>query len=36
MQIREYQDWLEAWDRARGWDKVDPAHTLAHAVEELG
>ncbi len=36
MQIREYQEWLEAWDRARGWDKVDPAHTLAHAVEELG
>ncbi|HEX9114712.1 MAG TPA: MazG nucleotide pyrophosphohydrolase domain-containing protein [Anaerolineae bacterium] len=36
MQIREYQQWLEAWDRARGWDKVDPAHTLVHAMEELG
>ena len=36
MQIREYQEWLEAWDRARGWDKVDPAHTLVHALEEMG
>jgi NTP pyrophosphatase (non-canonical NTP hydrolase) len=36
MQIREYQQWLEAWDRARGWDKVDPAHTLVHALEEMG
>ena len=36
MQIREYQQWLEAWDRARGWDQVDPAHTLVHALEEMG
>ncbi len=36
MQIREYQEWLEAWDREHGWDQVDPAHTLAHAMEELG
>lgn len=36
MQIREYQQWLEAWDRARGWDRVSPAHTLIHALEELG
>jgi NTP pyrophosphatase (non-canonical NTP hydrolase) len=36
MQIREYQQWLEAWDRARGWDRVAPAHTLVHAMEELG
>jgi NTP pyrophosphatase (non-canonical NTP hydrolase) len=36
MQIREYQQWLEAWDRARGWHRVDPAHTLAHALEEMG
>lgn len=36
MQIHEYQQWLQAWDRARGWDKVDPAHTLTHAMEELG
>ncbi len=36
MRIREYQSWLEAWDRERGWDKVDPAHTLVHALEEMG
>ncbi len=36
MQVREYQQWLEAWDRARGWDQVDPAHTLVHAMEEMG
>ena len=36
MQIREYQQWLEAWDRARGWEKVLPSHTLLHALEELG
>ncbi len=36
MQIREYQQWLEAWDKARGWDQVSPAHTLIHALEELG
>ncbi len=36
MQIREYQRWLEAWDKARGWDRVSPSHTLIHALEELG
>ncbi len=36
MQIREYQQWLEAWDRERGWEQVDPAHTLVHALEEMG
>jgi NTP pyrophosphatase (non-canonical NTP hydrolase) len=36
MQIREYQQWLQAWDQARGWDQVDPAHTLVHALEEMG
>jgi NTP pyrophosphatase (non-canonical NTP hydrolase) len=36
MQIREYQQWLEAWDKARGWDQVLPSHTLLHALEELG
>jgi NTP pyrophosphatase (non-canonical NTP hydrolase) len=36
MHIREYQQWLEAWDRARGWEKVLPSHTLLHALEELG
>lgn len=36
MHIRDYQDWLEEWDRARGWDRVLPSHTLLHAMEELG
>jgi NTP pyrophosphatase (non-canonical NTP hydrolase) len=36
MHIREYQSWLEAWDRARSWDRVTLSHTLMHALEELG
>jgi NTP pyrophosphatase (non-canonical NTP hydrolase) len=36
MHIHEYQQWLEAWDRARTWDRVLPSHTLLHALEELG
>ncbi len=36
MHIREYQEWLEHWDKKRGWDKVLPAHTLIHALEEMG
>ncbi len=36
MQIHEYQQWLEAWDKARGWDRVAVSHTLVHALEEMG
>jgi NTP pyrophosphatase (non-canonical NTP hydrolase) len=36
VQIREYQEWLEAWDRGRGWDRVALSHTLVHAVGEVG
>lgn len=36
MHIQEYQEWLEAWDRERTWDRVLPSHTLLHAMEELG
>ncbi len=36
MQIREYQEWLERWDKARTWDQVLASHTLLHAMEELG
>ena len=36
MQIRDYQAWLEAWDRARAWEQVTMSHTLLHALEELG
>jgi NTP pyrophosphatase (non-canonical NTP hydrolase) len=36
MHIREYQHWLEQWDRVRTWDKVLLSHTLLHALEEMG
>jgi dCTP diphosphatase len=36
MQIREYQTWLQAYDVARGWDKITPSHTFLHLAEELG
>jgi NTP pyrophosphatase (non-canonical NTP hydrolase) len=36
MEMSAYQTWLEAWDKARGWDRVSPSHTLVHAMEELG
>lgn len=36
MHIRDYQTWLEEWDRARTWDRVLVSHTLLHALEELG
>jgi dCTP diphosphatase len=36
MNIREYQLWLQMWDQERGWDRVSPAHTLIHALEEMG
>lgn len=36
MHIREYQAWLEAWDKTRTWEQVTLSHTLLHALEELG
>ena len=36
MRISEYQQWLEAYDRERGFDRVQPSQTLVHALEELG
>src|SRR6187200_1431424 len=36
MQIREYQQWVEAWDRARTWHLILPSHTMLHALEEMG
>jgi NTP pyrophosphatase (non-canonical NTP hydrolase) len=36
MRIREYQIWLQAYDEARGWDKITPAHTFLHLIEEVG
>ncbi len=36
MRIREYQAWLQAYDEARGWDKITPAHSFMHLIEEIG
>ncbi|MGD2207482.1 MAG: MazG nucleotide pyrophosphohydrolase domain-containing protein [Anaerolineae bacterium] len=36
MHIREYQAWLQSYDKTRGWDKVAPPHTFLHLVEEIG
>ncbi len=36
MNISDYQHWLEAYDEARGWDRVAPAQTFVHLVEEIG
>lgn len=36
MHIHEYQEWLEAWDKQRTWDRTLISHTLLHALEELG
>ncbi len=36
MQIREYQSWLQGYDRVRGWDKIAPSHTFMHLIEEVG
>jgi NTP pyrophosphatase (non-canonical NTP hydrolase) len=36
MHIREYQLWLQAYDEARGWDKISPSHSFLHLVEEIG
>jgi NTP pyrophosphatase (non-canonical NTP hydrolase) len=36
VHIREYQTWLESYDRARGWHQISPAHTFVHLIEEIG
>jgi NTP pyrophosphatase (non-canonical NTP hydrolase) len=36
VHIREYQTWLQAYDEARGWDKIAPSHTFLHLIEEIG
>ncbi|MBX3054190.1 MAG: hypothetical protein KF753_22145 [Caldilineaceae bacterium] len=36
MRIRDYQNWVKEWDKARTWDRVLVSHTLLHALEELG
>ncbi|HBY95953.1 MAG: hypothetical protein M5U01_36525 [Ardenticatenaceae bacterium] len=36
LTFREYQRWFEDYDRARGWNRILPAHSLAHLTEEVG
>jgi NTP pyrophosphatase (non-canonical NTP hydrolase) len=36
MHIREYQTWLQGYDKVRGWDKISPSHTFLHLTEEIG
>lgn len=36
MTLAALQARLERFDRERGWDRVNPAHTALHIVEELG
>jgi NTP pyrophosphatase (non-canonical NTP hydrolase) len=36
VRIREYQEWLQAYDEARGWDKILPSHSFIHLIEEIG
>lgn len=36
MHIREYQLWLQAYDEARGWDRISLAHSFLHLIEEIG
>lgn len=36
MHISAYQSWLEAYDRERGFERVQPSQTLVHALEEMG
>jgi NTP pyrophosphatase (non-canonical NTP hydrolase) len=36
LRIREYQTWLQAYDVARGWDQITPAHSFLHLIEEIG
>ncbi len=36
MKISEYQEWIRQYDAERGFDRVQPSQTLAHALEELG
>ena len=36
MHIRDYQHWVEEYDRLRGWERIQPSQTLVHVMEELG
>ena len=34
--LREYQEWVERFDRERGWDLVPATATCTHLAEEVG
>ncbi|MFW9788265.1 MAG: hypothetical protein ACFFE2_03080 [Candidatus Thorarchaeota archaeon] len=36
MHLREIQDKLDKFDKARGWDKFPASLVFAHLIEELG
>jgi NTP pyrophosphatase (non-canonical NTP hydrolase) len=36
LRIRDYQTWLQTYDEERGWDRIAPAHTFLHLIEEIG
>ncbi|MGY5863966.1 MAG: hypothetical protein RTV41_05145 [Candidatus Thorarchaeota archaeon] len=36
MNLREIQDRLDKFDKARGWDKFPASLVFAHLIEELG
>ncbi len=36
MTISDWQDWVAAFDEARGWQEVAPEHTALHLMEEFG
>ena len=36
MTVSEWQNWVAAFDEARGWQEVAPEHTALHLMEEFG
>ena len=36
MEVRDWQAWVQAFDEARGWERVAPEHVALHVIEELG
>ena len=36
MRVRDWQAWVQAFDEARGWERVAPEHVALHVIEELG
>jgi NTP pyrophosphatase (non-canonical NTP hydrolase) len=36
MELKELQERMLKFDKARGWDRLLPIHTAAHMAEEVG